>query len=111
MDHASGAAYGGERALRMLNRFKQLTKLQLVVSKMEEDLGLSGLSNIEKKTLLAIVDLNANNGSATTSDILAHPMLNRFSRQSTFRALKALGVCGKVLKVGIKRGYYVPVTQ
>ena len=92
----------------MLNGLKRLTKLQIMVSEMEEDLGLSGLSNIEKKTLLVIVDLNEKSGLASTSDILAHPILNQFSRQSMFRALKVLGVCGKVVKVGIKRGYYAP---
>ena len=92
----------------MLNGLKRLTKLQIMVSEMEEDLGLSGLSNIEKKTLLVIVDLNEKAGLASTSDILAHPILNQFSRQSMFRALKVLGVCGKVVKVGFKRGYYAP---
>lgn len=92
----------------MLNGLKRLTKLQIMISEMEEDLGLSGLSDIEKKTLLVIVDLSEKAGLASTSDILAHPILNQFSRQSMFRALKVLGVCGKVVKVGIKRGYYAP---
>lgn len=72
----------------MLNGLKQLTKLQLMVNEMEQDLGLSGLSHIEKKTLLAIIDLNVKGDGATTTDILAHPMLDKAFKAVTVSCLE-----------------------
>ena len=40
--------------------------------------------------------------------ILAHPLLNSFSRPSLFRALKLLEETGRIFKVSDKRGFYAP---
>ena len=80
-----------------------------MVQGMEDDLGLSDLGNIEKRVLLSIVEFYGKNGVASTSEILAHPLLNAFSRPSLFRALKILEETGKISKVSDKRGFYAPL--
>ena len=84
--------------------------LRLSVSGLEADLGISEMSEIERKVLLSLSDAYANAGVAATGAILSHPMLSTFSRPSLFRALKALEAAGKVTKVTNKRGYYAPTT-
>ena len=84
-------------------------KLQLLTQEMEKDLGLSEFSSIDTKVLLAVVDLHAQSGMATTSRILAHQLLKTFSRPSLFRSLKTLEASGKIEKATEKRGYYMPI--
>ena len=88
--------------------FKTLADLQMMVQGMEDDLGLSDLGNIEKRVLLSIVEFYGKNGVASTSEILAHPLLNAFSRPSLFRALKFLEETDRIFKVSNKRGFYAP---
>ena len=88
--------------------FKTLVDLQMMVQGMEDDLGLSDLGNIEKRVLLSIVESYGKNGVASTSEILAHPLLNAFSRPSLFRALKFLEETDRIFKVSNKRGFYAP---
>lgn len=92
----------------MNSRLKTLTDLQLMVSDLEADLGISYMSEIERKVLLSLSDVSAQTGLAATGAILSHPMLSTFSRHSLFRALKALEAAGKVTKATEKRGYYAP---
>ena len=80
----------------------------MMVQGIEEDFGLSDLGNIEKRVLLLIVKFHDQNGVASTAEILAHPLLNAFSRPSLFRALKFLEETGRILKVSDKRGFYAP---
>ena len=90
----------------MNDRMKILTSLQLMVSDIEKDLGLSDLSEIERKVLMSFSDVFDQLGKVPTNAILSHPMLSTFSRPSLFRALKVLEVAGKITKVTDKRGYY-----
>jgi hypothetical protein len=92
----------------MDSRLKTLTELQLMVSGLEADLGISEMSEIERKALLSLSDVYSQVGVAATGAILSHPMLSTFSRPSLFRALKALEAAGKVTKVTEKQGYYAP---
>ena len=92
----------------MDSRLKTLTELQLMVSGLEADLGISEMSEIERKVLLSLSDVYAQAGVAATGAILSHSMLSTFSRPSLFRALKALEAAGKVTKATEKRGYYAP---
>ena len=92
----------------MTTLFKTLVDLQMMVQGIEEDLGLSDLGNIEKRVLLSIMEFYDQNGVASTSEILAHPLLNAFSRPSLFRALKFLEATGRISKVSDKRGFYAP---
>jgi len=80
----------------------------MMVQGIEEALGFSDLGNIEKRVLLLIVKFHDENGVASTAEILAHPLLNAFSRPSLFRALKFLEETGRILKVSDKRGFYAP---
>ena len=89
-------------------RLKTLTDLQLMVSDLEADLGISDMSEIERKVLFSLSDVFAQEGVAATAAILSHPMLSAFSRPSLFRALKALEAAGKITKVTETRGYYAP---
>ena len=89
--------------------FKTLVDLQMLVQGIEEDLGLSDLGNIEKRVLLSIIEFYDQKGVASTAKILAHPLLNAFSRPSLFRALKFLEETGRIFKVSDKRGFYAPV--
>jgi hypothetical protein len=95
----------------MNSRLKTLTELQLMVSGLEADLGISEMSEIERKVLLSLSDVYAKAGVAATGGVISHPMLSKFSRPSLFRALKALEAAGKVTKVTNKRGYYAPITK
>ena len=56
----------------MYTEFKVLIKLQLLTQEMEVGLSLSEFSLIDTKVLLAVVDLHAQSGMATTARILAH---------------------------------------
>ena len=94
--------------LKLERLFKTLVDLQMMVQGMEDDLGLSDLGNIEKRVLLSIVEFYGKNGVASTSEILAHPLLNAFSRPSLFRALKFLEETDRIFKVSNKRGFYAP---
>ena len=85
-----------------------LTELQLMVSSLEAELGISDMSEKERKVLLSLSDVYAQAGVAATDTILSHPMLSTFSRPSLFRALKTLEAAGKVTRVTEKRGYYAP---
>ena len=93
----------------MTTLFKTLVDLQMMVQGIEEDLGLSDLGNIEKRVLLSIIEFYDQNGVASTAEILAHRLLNSFSRPSLFRALKILEETGKISKVSDKRGFYAPL--
>jgi hypothetical protein len=89
---------------------KILTNLQLMVSDIEKDLGLSDLSEIERKVLISISDIFDQLGKVPTSEILSHPMLRKFSRPALFRALKILEAAGNITKETDKRGYYALAT-
>ena len=95
----------------MNSRLKTLTELQLMVSGLEADLGISDMSEIERKVLLSLYHIYAQEGVTATGALISHPMLSTFSRPSLFRALKALEAAGKVIKVTNKRGYYAPITK
>ena len=95
--------------LELSTLFKTLVDLQMMVQGIEYDLGLSDLGNIEKRVLVTITAFYDQSGVASTAEILAHPLLNAFSRPSLFRALKFLEENGRIFKVSDKRGFYAPV--
>ena len=71
----------------MTHKFNNLIDLVKIVSEMERDLGLSDISNSERKVLLAISDLENREGVAKTKAILSHELTVGISRPSVFRAL------------------------
>ena len=64
----------------MNSTLKTLTELQLMVSGLEADLGISEMSEIERKVLLSLSDVYSQAGVAATGSILSHPMLSTFSQ-------------------------------
>ena len=74
---------------------------------METDLGLSSLSEVERNILYAIKDLEKENGSAKTSDLLSHEFTSKMSRISVFRGLKALEKQKIIERKTSKRGEYI----
>ena len=74
---------------------------------MEADLGISSLSELERNILYAIKDLEKENGSAKTSDLLGHEFTSKMSRISVFRGLKALEQQKIIARKTSKRGEYI----
>ena len=93
----------------MPSKLKILADMKLLVARMEEDLGLSDYSNLNRALITAVVDLHAQGDSnASTAAILEHQLLKEFSRPSVFRALRMMEKSGEIKKVGTVRGYYAP---
>ncbi len=92
----------------MSSSLKILADLRLMVRQMETDLGISDFSHLIRSLLLAVTNLHDKGGTASTADLMEHPLLKEFSRPSVFRALKHLEKSGAIKKVGDVRGYYAP---
>ena len=84
-----------------------LIELKKLLNSMETDLGLSSLSEVERNILYAIKDLEKENGSAKTSDLLSHEFTSKMSRISVFRGLKALEQQKIIERKTSKRGEYI----
>ena len=57
---------------------------------MEQDVGLTSLSGVEKNVYLAAQDMKSNNGLVETKQILDHRFTEKMSRPTFFRALKSI---------------------
>ncbi|NCW66594.1 MAG: hypothetical protein EBW03_13425 [Rhodobacteraceae bacterium] len=66
----------------MTQKFNNLIDLVKIVSEMERDLGLSDISNSERKVLLAISDLENREGVAKTKAIRALAKLEKLGKLS-----------------------------
>ena len=84
-----------------------LIELKKLLNSMETDLGLSSLSEVERNILYAIKDLEKENGSAKTGDLLSHEFTSKMSRISVFRGLKALEKQKIIARKTSKRGEYI----
>ena len=91
----------------MTQKFNNLIDLVKIVSEMERDLGLSDISNAERKVLLAISDLENREGVAKTKAILSHQPTVGISRSSVLRALAKLEKVGKLSRNNKTNGTYV----
>ena len=76
---------------------------------MEVDFGLNSFSEVEKNVLYAIKDLEKENGSAKTANLLNHEFTARMSRISVFRSIKTLEKLSKIEKKTSKRGEYITI--
>jgi len=90
----------------MTQKLNNLIDLIKIVSEMERDLGLSDISNSERKVLLAISDLEDREGVAKTKAILSHELTLGISRPSVFRALAKLEKLGKLCHKDNTNGAY-----
>ena len=84
-----------------------LIELKKLLISMEEDFGLDELSEVERNVLYAVKDLEKENGTAKTGDLLSHNFTSKMSRISVFRSLKALEKYKKIRRKSSKRGEYI----
>jgi hypothetical protein len=78
-----------EGFLRM-SRFNTFTQLKELMFAMEQDLGISELSEPEKCVFSCIVQATEAGGSITTKAITQHMLTSNLSRPTLFRAIKQL---------------------
>lgn len=86
--------------------FKTAIKLKVLFQEMEDDLGITSLSEIEKNVLLAIAALQSDRDVAYTKDILSHQFVTYNSRPSVFRAIQKLERNRRIFKFLGKNGHY-----
>jgi len=78
-----------EGFLRM-SKFNTFTQLKELMFAMEQDLGISELSEPEKCVFSCIVQATEAGGSITTKAIEQHMLTSNLSRPTLFRAIKQL---------------------
>ena len=93
----------------MTAKLQPLAQLSMLLSDMEQEMGLEELGHFEKQVLLAVVDSASNANGARLADIQNHKLTLEISRPSLFRALKQLEEKGQIEKLEGKRGRYVAI--
>lgn len=83
-----------------------LIRFKLLLQKMENDLGLSDLSDVETKVFLAISDLCNQFETAKTQAVLQHELVASIGRATIFRAIKKLEDRDKIAKSQDQYGAY-----
>ena len=84
-----------------------LIELKKLLTSMEKDFGLNSLSEVERNVLYAIKDLEKENGTAKTGNLLSHEFTASMSRISVFRSIKTLEKLKKIERKTSKRGEYI----
>ena len=70
--------------------FKKIITLSLLLNEMEQDLGLSALTAVEKSIYLAAHDLKSEGHFVATRDLLEHKLTKNLTRPTFFRGLKSI---------------------
>ena len=83
-----------------------LISFKLLLQKMENDIGLSDLSDVETKVFLAISDLCNQFEIAKTQAVLQHDLVASIGRATVFRAIKKLEDRNKISKSQNQHGAY-----
>ena len=83
-----------------------LISFKLLLQTMENDLGLSDLSDVETKLFLAISDLCNQLETAKTQAVLQHNLVASIGRATIFRAIKKLEDRNKISKTQNQHGVY-----
>jgi len=73
-----------------MSKFNTFTQLKELMFAMEQDLGISELSEPEKCVFSCIVQATEGGGSITTKSIEQHLLTSNLSRPTLFRAIKQL---------------------
>ena len=73
-----------------MNKFSTFTQLKELIFVMEQDLGISELSEPEKCVFSCIVQVTEASGSISTQAIQQHLLTSNLSRPTLFRAIKQL---------------------
>ena len=76
------------------NFVKKIILLKQMLDDMEQDVGLTSLSGVEKNVYLAAQDMKSNIGLVETKQILDHRFTQKMSRPTFFRALKSIETKG-----------------
>jgi len=69
---------------------KKIILLKQMLDDMEQDIGLSSLSGVEKNVYLAAQASKSQDGLVQTKQILKHSFTQKMSRPTFFRALKSI---------------------
>ena len=85
---------------------ESLISFKILLQKMEQDLGLSDLSNVENEVYLAISDLCNQSENAKTQAVLQHQFVSSMGRATIFRTLKKLEKRKKISKSAETHGAY-----
>jgi hypothetical protein len=85
---------------------ESLISFKILLQKMEQDLGLSELSDVENKVYLAISDLSNQFENAKTQAVLQHQFASSMGRATIFRTLKKLEERKKISKSPETHGAY-----
>jgi hypothetical protein len=85
---------------------ESLIRFKLLLQKMEADLDLSDLSDVENKVYLAISDLCNQSEKAKTQAVLQHQFVSSMGRATIFRTLKKLEERNKISKSSETHGAY-----
>ena len=97
--------------LDYLMAHEALISFKLLLQKMEDDLGLSDLSDVETKVYLAISDLCNQTETAKTQAVLQHELVASIGRATIFRAIKKLEDRNKISKSQNQHGSYSIATS
>ena len=76
--------------------------LKRMLEDMEQDIGLSSLTNVEKAVYLAAQDVKSPNSLVETKLIIEHAFTQKMSRPTFFRALKAIESKGFIKHSDVK---------
>ena len=77
--------------------------LKRMLEDMEQDIGLSSLTNVEKAVYLAAQDVKSPNSLVETKLIIEHAFTQKMSRPTFFRALKAIEAKGFIKHSDVKK--------
>ena len=92
----------GERKVKS-RLIEKVILLKRMLEDMEQDIGLSSLTNVEKAVYLAAQDVKSSDGLAGTKLIIEHPFTQKMSRPTFFRALKAIETKGFIKHSDVKK--------
>ena len=92
----------GERKVKS-RLIEKVILLKRMLEDMEQDIGLSSLTNVEKAVYLAAQDVKSSDGLAGTKLIIEHPFTQNMSRPTFFRALKAIESKGFIKHSDVKK--------
>lgn len=81
-------------------KLDDIARLFALLHDMEKELGLSDLSDTDRRVLLSIQDLSNKQTQVETNQILDHRFLETVSRPTVFRSLKKLLDAGYAKKSG-----------
>ena len=90
----------------MIERLERLAQLRELLSKMEVEMGLDGLSRFERDILYALRALSINGQPVVSKDLRCHALTSAMSQPTYHRALRELLVRGHIVNVDGQRGLY-----